>query len=227
MPEFPGHLRPLRTGTPPGGPAGGDLYFDTALDRLRYWAATAAQWVTVNPSPALVTSLPASPVDGQEVFYQADATNGIVWHLRYNASSSSAYKWEFVGGPSLFAEVATEETTASTTYVALATAGPTLTLPRAGDYDVELGFRGYSSVNNTGALMGYDIGATGAVDADAISYYAATSLGGGATVAGNLARLRRKTGLSAVALTAKYRATSAITVAFGSRWLRVTPVRVS
>jgi len=227
MPEFPGHLRPVRLASPPGGPAGGDLYFDTALDRLRYWQATAAAWVSLNPTPPLVTSLPASPVDGQEVYFQADATNGIVWRLRYNAGSSSAYKWEFVGGSPLFAEVATEETTASTTYVALATAGPTLTLPRAGDYDVEIGCRLYSSVNNTGALMGYDIGATGAVDADAVSYYAAATLGGGATATGNYARARRKTGLTAVALTAKYRATSAITVAIGSRWMRVTPVRVS
>jgi hypothetical protein len=30
-----------------------------------------------------VTSLPASPSDGQEVFYAADASNNVIWNLRY------------------------------------------------------------------------------------------------------------------------------------------------
>jgi len=51
--------------------------------------------------PALVTSLPSSPYNGQIVYYQADATNGIIWQLRYNSSSASAYKWEFIGGSPL------------------------------------------------------------------------------------------------------------------------------
>lgn len=45
---------------------------------------------------ALVTSLPANPVDGQEIYFLADSTNGIIWHLRYRVASS---KWEYVGGP--------------------------------------------------------------------------------------------------------------------------------
>lgn len=53
-------------------------------------------------APALVSTLPASPYDGQEVFYLADAAAGVVWHLCYRAASPSAYKWEFVGGASLF-----------------------------------------------------------------------------------------------------------------------------
>src|SRR4051812_22380129 len=57
-------------------------------------------FVQIN-APARVTSLPVSPVDGQEVYYVADATNGVLWHLRYNAASASAYKWEFVGGSPL------------------------------------------------------------------------------------------------------------------------------
>jgi hypothetical protein len=48
-----------------------------------------------------VTSLPASPSDGQEVFYAADATNNVIWNLRYRSGSASTYKWEFVGGDPL------------------------------------------------------------------------------------------------------------------------------
>lgn len=51
--------------------------------------------------PTAVTVLPAAPFDGQEIYYAADAANGVIWHLRYNAASASAYKWEFVGGSSL------------------------------------------------------------------------------------------------------------------------------
>jgi hypothetical protein len=43
----------------------------------------------------VLTALPASPVDGQEIYFQADAgPPAVVWHLRRRAS-----KWEFVGGP--------------------------------------------------------------------------------------------------------------------------------
>ncbi len=44
---------------------------------------------------------PLNPVDGQEVYYIADATNGVVWRFRYRAASGSSYKWEFVGGSPL------------------------------------------------------------------------------------------------------------------------------
>jgi hypothetical protein len=53
--------------------------------------------------PALVTVLPGSPFDGQEVFFNADSTNGVIWHLRYRspASGGGTYGWEYVGGPPL------------------------------------------------------------------------------------------------------------------------------
>lgn len=45
------------------------------------------------------TTLPASPVDGQE-FVLVDSLTAptFVWHLRYNAGNTTAYKWEFIGG---------------------------------------------------------------------------------------------------------------------------------
>jgi len=56
---------------------------------------------------AVVSSLPSSPVNGQDCYYLADATNGVVWHLKYRSASASTFKWEYVGGGSLHAEVAT------------------------------------------------------------------------------------------------------------------------
>lgn len=92
----------------------------------------------------------------------------------------------------------------------------------AGDYDIEIGVRPYVNAVTTTALMSYDIGGTGAVDADAITYYAGNTADPGNNSG---ARLRRKTGLTAVTLTSKYK-TGAGTATFSNRWMRVAPVRV-
>lgn len=162
------------------------------------------------------TTLPTSPVNGQDYYYVADATNGVVWHLKYRSASASSYKWEFVGGPPLRAYVATAEGTASLTYVALATAGPSVTVPLAGDYDVSIG----SVSTNTGAntnLHGFDVGATGAADAESCR-------GNQQQTSGSF--VVRKTALAAsTALVSKYRTTGG-TGTWEKRWMEVLPVRV-
>lgn len=172
----------------------------------------------------VVSSLPGSPYDGQVVSYLADATNGTVWRLKYRAGSASAYKWEFVGGSALVAEIATSEGTASTTYTALATAGPSVTVPLAGDYDVEISALGSSSgTDNEPIMMSFDTGATAAIDGDAASTGSFV-----ATYVAQLGRTRRKTGVAAAsAITAKYRSNkSPQTVTFKNRRLSVRPIRV-
>lgn len=176
-----------------------------------------------DPAP-LVTSLPAQPFNGQEVTFLADATNGILWRLKYRAGSASNYKWEVVSATPLFDEVAAVQNTAvgPTGYAALATAGPAIALPLAGDYDVEIGGRGYTNANGTNTLMSYDIGGTGAVDPDAVDCY-----NGAAPTAGGDGFPRRKAGLTAVTLTAKYKTPGAgVTGTWEKRWMRVRPVRV-
>ena len=179
-------------------------------------------WSTEGAAPTYQTTLPGSPVDGQETIL-VDSTSAptYAWRLRYN---STLAKWEFIGGRPAFAEVVTPETTASTTYAALTTAGPSIVLPVAGDYLIEIGFRLSSNTTSTLSIMSYDIGATGAVDADATQ--AAVGTGGGTP--NNVAtamRPRVKTGLTAVTLTAKYKtAGTAGTNGFADRWMRVTPV---
>lgn len=172
--------------------------------------------------PSYETSLPGSPVDGQEIIFAADATNGVMWHLRYRSGASGSYKWEFVGGGVLLAEVTTSQTTASTSYAALTTAGPSITVPLAGDYIVEIGCRTFSDGANQGGIMSYDIGGTGAVDADRIEF----SMGTGVS-SGNISRVRRKDGLAASnALVSKYKTTGANTATFHNRWMKVVPIRL-
>lgn len=189
-------------------------------------------------APTFETSLPSPAVDGQEIYYRADSTNGRIWHLRYRNAfngGSATYPWEYIGGSALTASVkdgtiTDSEGTTSTTYAALTTAGPTVTLPLAGDYEVTIGFTGYNG--NTGAIttMSYDIGTpppgsgTAAVDADAVQNYQ-SSLASAVNIVSAGSRTRVKTGLSAVALTAKYKV-NAGTGSYWNRFMIVRPIRV-
>lgn len=169
------------------------------------------------------TTLPSAPYDGQIYNYLADDTNGVVWRFKFRAASASTYKWEFVGGMGLYSAVnnagypGTAQTTTSTTYVDLATSGPSVTPPRDGDYFIEHGFQGNNGTGDT--LMSFAIGGTAAVDADCIwrnvnANYLMTT------------RIVLKTGLVAsAALLAKYRVTGG-TADFRNRYMRLTPVRV-
>jgi hypothetical protein len=110
------------------------------------WWDTGTAWLAVNAARG--TTLPTSPADGQEFVYTADATNGVEWRLKYNASSASAHKWEFIGGTPLSQFIITQELVAQTGWTNPATPGPTVTPPIAGDYMVRLGI-GFTQGGNT------------------------------------------------------------------------------
>lgn len=118
----------------------------------------------------VVTSLPASPFDGQEVYYAADIANGIKWHLKYNATSVSIYKWEYLGGNPKFSEVLTNVgTVTSTSYVSSGSAGsmPSVVAPLAGEYDIELYLaRANMQTSSAYAYISPSIGGVTATDAD-------------------------------------------------------------
>lgn len=80
------------------------------------------------------TTPPASPVEGQLWVYPADATAGIMWVLRYRAASSSAYKWEFVGGAPWYGVATNSVVLAVGSWNGL---GPDFIAPRSGDYQAE------------------------------------------------------------------------------------------
>lgn len=179
------------------------------------------------PVPSYVSgSLPASPVNGQEVYYVADATNGVLWHLRYNAASASAYKWEFVGGSALVSVVSSSQSGGTgATAADLATVGPAVVLPLAGDYDPMMTVRTSNptavAANPTIELH---IGATGTiVDANAwmITYFAAT-----ASERAILSQNNRLTAQPAARELRMRYAGNGNTVNFGQRVLSVLPVRV-
>jgi hypothetical protein len=175
------------------------------------------------PSWPLVTTLPASPNDADECYYLADATNGIVWHLKYRAASASAYKWEFVGGSEMFAPLTGFITVSSTTPVAL-TGGPTLTAPRAGDYRLE--WLGNSQQQATGQSNMYTTPASNGVVIDsgtAATFVATGQFGGGTVVMTRVATLVA----GAVLTLWVWDNTPGMSVSFGPDYLKLRPIRLS
>jgi hypothetical protein len=191
------------------------------IHHYRYRAAVAAWEFVGDKRQQVVTALPTTDLyEGLGIIYDT-GTSGVRWNFVYDTTDGSTYPWLFVGGPPLYAEVQTSETTSSATYAALATAGPSVTLPLAGDYDVSLGAQASNDTVGAVAHMSYDIGGTGAVDADGPR---STSSTASADIA--ISYTRRKTGLTAVALVSKYKQTAGGIAAFHRRWISVIPVRV-
>ena len=186
--------------------------------RMVYRASTG-NWVQVGAYPT-VTTLPSVTTEGFQIIYDT-GTAGVRWQFVYDSSDGTTYPWLFIGGPDLYAAVNTEEGTGSGTYADLATSGPAITIPLAGDYDVRIEAQ-FNQSNVDFAIMSYDIGATGAVDADNVS----TSFNS-ANERQHCGRTQRKTAIAAAtALTAKYRRGGGGTATFALRTIHATPVRV-
>jgi hypothetical protein len=196
---------------------------------IEYIAVNPSTGQTPPPSPAvagatvipLVTALPSSPFDGQEVdFTDSLTTPSWVWRFRYVAAAPTN-KWKFVGGAPIVAEITTLENATLPAFGNLATVGPTLTIPVAGDYDVTIN----AILDNASASLNYAsyaVGATAALDADA-AQLSVSAPSQGSTVA----RTSRKAGLTGgVVLTAKYKGTAGATYA-SKRVLSALPVAVS
>lgn len=96
--------------------------------------------------PPLVTDLPpiASSYDGQEVSLLVDAANSVVWRLRYRAAVTITSRWEFLGGPPLYARADSVSAPAVTGSWTSPTDWPAIPIPLPnlfGDWLVETGGR--------------------------------------------------------------------------------------
>lgn len=212
-----GYAEGTFAGKPAAGKAG-RIYRCT--DTGQWLADTGSVWVDLNAAPGLVSSLPGSPFDGQEVYYSADPTNGVVWHLRYRSASASAYKWESIGANSpLTSEVLTNETTASSPYVDLATVGPSITVPLAGDYEFVLNVTGSSGASWAEASLKFGAAAVATPSApDGVMF-------GGAIDQAPSRVLRRNVSAAATVVKIQYRSLSG-TAQFRNRSLAARPIRV-
>jgi len=199
-------------------------------------AISTAQRIGVAMPPQFVTTLPSSPIDGTEVYYQSTtagtgggATNsmadvGAVWHLRYRAASSSAYKWEFVGGGRTAHSIDGGEARASAgTFGDLATVGPSLVVPVAGTYEVLYGCR--SNADNANRNIAVEIAKNGTQVE--FAYVAAndSATDGASGASANV--VVELTLAASDALKLRYYSSASTTPTFSNRRIRLLPIRVS
>lgn len=195
-----------------------------ATQNGRLWRDMGAGWVEVamNRRPVLA-SLPGSAMTGDEILYQ---TAGMVtagvgpWHLRYDSALSGTSKWKVLGADPLMAEAAAAVTTQSNAPVDLT--GPSLSVPEAGLYVVEIG-AGISCTGVGQPELSFQIAAAAATAADFL--YADADMEQAvwhvfparAAGAGDIVKLRyREVGAGSGTVTATFRL----------RILRVTPLRI-
>lgn len=191
-----------------------------------YLSVVKVDQPTYANNPSVVTALPATPFDGQEIYLTVDAANGIKWHLRYNAGSSSAYKWECLGSSALRGtDVVTGEamTGAASTWQDLATVGPAVTLPVGGDFEVRYGATPFATPGGSSFnwFAGVAVGAAAPIRAALMDGPASAQ-----TVGLSLSDNERLTGVaSGTVLKLRYQYIGAVPT-WGNRWLEVVPIRV-
>lgn len=162
------------------------------------------------------TTLPQTPSNGQ--FFSLALGSGVVWNLRYNATSASAYKWEFIGGPPLVHSVAASEATTNNFYSDLTTDGPTLTIPFKGEYLVNLTARVQTSITDRCFVGLYVNGA--------LSTETSIDLTGTWFGALQLASFQTISSANQV-VKMRYKNVNGGTSTYSNRLLFITPVRIS
>lgn len=180
----------------------------------------ASQLIVQTPNAPLVTSLPSNAIDGQEVRYLVDNTNGIVWNFRYRAGSSSVHKWEFIGGSPLRSTGAGSSTNSTTPQT---TNTPSIAVPLAGDYDCSYG--GFTQNTAYGVVYNSTI----YLYKDTTSLESLTFVPVGTYNGASIAGAYRATNLTASqVLNLRYAvSTTSSTSSFGTMFINTTPIRVS
>lgn len=175
----------------------------------------------VSSIPVLLagTTLPSNAADGESVYFVASATNGVVWEFRYREASTSTHKWEFVGGAALSTAAEGNITTESTAPVAL-TAGPTLALPLAGDYEISLYMYMQAAAEGLNELHG-KIAVAGLGEFEFLREVVRQTFDGGYSFA-----LQRVNGASKANVTVKVVNNSAVKANYQAAILTARPVRV-
>lgn len=206
----------------------GTIYGGRVMTLLSAFPLEPTEWEPLAPADfGLVSALPTTKaLKGDKCQYQnaSMATAGIAWELVYTGSGE--LPWSKIGGRPLWSEVVTNESRENTAYGDLTTVGPSVDLPLKGDYDIDLGAKAAAVGGSAHSIfMSYAIGAAAAADADALvlagNVYAFNTTDMPSTM-----RSRRKTGLTAVKLTAKYRTAAPGGGFWEHRWMRADPVRV-
>ena len=190
--------------------------FATGISQLALEGGTPPATAT-----ARVTSLPGSPTDGQEIYYVAGSS---LWHLRYNSALGGSYKWEFLGGAPLHDEIWTAESShfpgAGVWMSSSVPANdPEITVPLAGDYDVDHAAVCNVSAGPVSMHLGVKIGATEPV-------IGTNSVHGSAGLTQLQQRRRITVPVALTLLKQRYYEVTSGAFTRHEAWMSVTPVRV-
>lgn len=175
---------------------------------------------------ALSATPPGAPGDGQLWAMPIVPAAGIVWMFRYNPAGTT-YLWEFVGGAPQLALVDTEEgPLTSGAFGNLATVGPDITVPRAGQYLVEFG-----ATLRTDLSAAFRLACSPALNAGVASNVDQASVAGpspgGNSHEASVTRTLFKTYAAADVIRLQYYATGATNTYASKRWVKVLPRRVT
>jgi hypothetical protein len=186
-------------------------------------------WGLASTIASIGTTLPASPVDGQEAILVDSLTAPTYsWRFRYVAAITGTKKWLFIGGAPATASVSPDESTASgfPTWVDLATVGPSIVVPRAGDYLCRYGCNGSNTVTGSGWLI--NARSTNVVEQDiGIGGVWAQPLGAAAGLVAASKQVVLPSVVAGDTIKMRYAALTSGTAHFDRRYLEVQPVRVA
>src|SRR4029077_13644120 len=120
--------------------AAGATYY--ATDTMGTFLSDGFTWLLVNQRAPIIVSATmnaapfTTPYDGQEIILVDSVTTpAYQWRFRYNVNDTTAYKWEFVGGPTYTREVAAQVTVGSVwPTLGSGSGGPSFDVPRGGNY---------------------------------------------------------------------------------------------
>jgi len=183
--------------------------------------STGLEWGAAG-SAGYSTSLPGSPTDGQEhILVDSTSAPTYFWLLRYNSGSGSTYKWECIGGTPKSVLITTSESISADSYTDLATVGPDITLPNAGDWDITIGaLLNITSGAGFNGLISASYAVGGVAASDDWSFSASANGGSGS-------RTRRHLAVAASTLIrAKYHKYTGTAGTAKDRQLSVMPVRI-
>lgn len=134
----------------------GLFYHATDVGGMFYSNGSVWSLVLQRPVKILAADLGThpGPYDGQQVLLVVDASLGKNWHMRYNSSSGSAYKWEPVGAQEPIEAYADGTVTNTASSVWQDLGGPSIVVPRGGDYRVQVSAVSDETSSSYGGLIG-------------------------------------------------------------------------
>jgi hypothetical protein len=173
--------------------------------------------------PTYTSALPSSPIEGQEIYYAANAASSVIWHLRYRfAARSGSGAWEYLGGQPLRAAAGYSDTTADHS-VFRAYGGPSIALPRPGLFNATYNSQGTGPGSGNFIKSHLKLGTAAINEVDDTMLFQTQTGSGGAITGGLTAQFSTS---SALTVEVQHRCFSNLAGYVSARRLLISPVYI-